>query len=87
MQPPMPQKRVNGGWPTEKMHGRPADKTCCPSAIWSPARSTELGNGAGTIVDNKVDDTVHKFLPGKLGDWVSDKVGNKVNNIVHEQGQ
>ena len=33
----------------------------------------------------KVDDTVHKFLPGKLGDWVSDKVGNKVNNIVQNK--
>ena len=43
---------------------------------------TELGNGAGTIVDKKVDDTVHKVLPGKLGDWVSKKVGNIVNNTV-----
>ena len=36
-------------------------------------------------MDKKVDDTVHKFLPGKLGDWVSDKVGNKVNNIVQNK--
>ncbi len=45
----------------------------------------ELGSSAGNIADNKVDDTVHKFLPGKLGDWVSDKVGNKVNNIVQNK--
>ena len=45
----------------------------------------ELGSSAGNIADNKVDDTVHKFLPGKLGDWVSDKVGSKVNNIVQNK--
>ena len=45
----------------------------------------ELGSSAGNIADNKVDDTVHKFLPGKLGDWVSDKVGNKANNIVQNK--
>ena len=45
----------------------------------------KLGASAGDIVDNKVSDTVHKFLPGKLGDWVSDKVGNKVNNIVQNK--
>ena len=42
-------------------------------------------DSAGNIADNKVDDTVHKFLPGKLGDWVSDKVGSKVNNIVQNK--
>ena len=50
-------------------------------------RSTSWAASAGNIADNKVADTVHKFLPGKLGDWVSDKVGDKVNNIVPEQGQ
>ena len=43
---------------------------------------TKLGASAGDIVDNKVSDTVHKFLPGKLGDWVSDKIGGKVNDAV-----
>ena len=79
------QKRVNGGWPTEKiMDGLQKDLLPGVTDLVSNQVS-KLGASAGDIADNKVDDTVHKFLPGKLGDWVSDKVGNKVNNIVQNK--
>lgn len=76
------QKRVNGGWPTEKiMDGLQADLLPGVTNLVSDQVS-KLGVSAGDIVDNKVSDTVHKFLPGKLGDWVSDKIGGKVNDAV-----
>lgn len=76
------QKRVNGGWPTEKiMDGLQKDLLPGVTDLVSDQVS-KLGASAGDIVDNKVSDTVHKFLPGKLGDWVSDKIGGKVNDAV-----
>lgn len=76
------QKRVNGGWPTEKiMDGLQADLLPGVTNLVSDQVS-KLGASAGDIADNKVSDTVHKFLPGKLGDWVSDKIGGKVNDAV-----
>jgi len=76
------QKRVNGGWPTEKiMDGLQKDLLPGVTDLVSNQVS-KLGASAGDIADNKVSDTVHKFLPGKLGDWVSDKIGGKVNDAV-----
>lgn len=76
------QKRVNGGWPTEKiMDGLQKDLLPGVTDLVSDQVS-KLGASAGDIADNKVSDTVHKFLPGKLGDWVSDKIGGKVNDAV-----
>lgn len=76
------QERVNGGWPTEKiMDGLQADLLPGVTDLVSN-QVNKLGASAGDIVDNKVSDTVHKFLPGKLGDWVSDKIGGKVNDAV-----
>lgn len=76
------QERVNGGWPTEKLlDGLQADLLPDVTDLISNQVS-KLGASAGDIVDNKVSDTVHKFLPGKLGDWVSDKIGGKVNDAV-----
>lgn len=76
------QERVNGGWPTEKLlDGLQADLLPDMTDLISNQVS-KLGASAGDIVDNKVSDTVHKFLPGKLGDWVSDKIGGKVNDAV-----
>lgn len=76
------QERVNGGWPTEKiMDGLQKDLLPGVTNLVSDQVS-KLGASAGDIVDNKVSDTVHKFLPGKLGDWVSDKIGGKVNDAV-----
>lgn len=76
------QKRVNGGWPTEKiMDGLQKDLLPDVTDLVSDQVS-KLGASAGDIADNKVSDTVHKFLPGKLGDWVSDKIGGKVNDAV-----
>lgn len=76
------QKRVNGGWPTEKiMDGLQKDLLLGVTNLVSDQVS-KLGASAGDIADNKVSDTVHKFLPGKLGDWVSDKIGGKVNDAV-----
>lgn len=76
------QKRVNGGWPTEKiMDGLQKDLLPGVTDLVSD-QVNKLGASAGNIVDNKVSDTVHKFLPGKLGDWVSDKIGGKVNDAV-----
>lgn len=76
------QERVNGGWPTEKiMDGLQKDLLPGVTDLVSD-QVNKLGVSAGDIVDNKVSDTVHKFLPGKLGDWVSDKIGGKVNDAV-----
>ena len=76
------QERVNGGWPTEKiMDGLQKDLLPGVTNLVSN-QVNKLGASAGDIVDNKVSDTVHKFLPGKLGDWVSDKIGGKVNDAV-----
>lgn len=76
------QERVNAGWPTEKiMDGLQKDLLPDVTDLVSNQVS-KLGASAGDIVDNKVSDTVHKFLPGKLGDWVSDKIGGKVNDAV-----
>ena len=76
------QERVNAGWPTEKiMDGLQKDLLPDVTDLVSDQVS-KLGASAGDIADNKVSDTVHKFLPGKLGDWVSDKIGGKVNDAV-----
>ena len=45
----------------------------------------ELGDGAADIADKKVDDTVHKVLPGKLGDWISGKLSNKATDAVKKK--
>ena len=76
------QKGVNAGWSNEKIMNRlQADLLPGVTDLVSNQVS-KLGASAGDIVDNKVSDTVHKFLPGKLGDWVSDKIGGKVNDAV-----
>lgn len=72
---------VSAGWDDQKVLDR-MQANLLPISDMVSNKITELGNGAGTIVDKKVDDTVHKVLPGKLGDWVSKKVGNIVNNTV-----
>lgn len=77
-------KRVSQGWSDQKVLDR-LQANLLPISGLVANKIDELGSSAGNIADNKVDDTVHKFLPGKLGDWVSDKVGNKVNNIVQNK--
>ena len=74
-------KGVSQGWSDQKVLDR-LQANLLPISGLVANKIDELGSSAGNIADNKVDDTVHKFLPGKLGDWVSDKVGSKVNNIV-----
>lgn len=75
---------VSAGWDDQKVLDR-MQANLLPISGLVANKIDELGSSAGNIADNKVDDTVHKFLPGKLGDWVSDKVGNKVNNIVQNK--
>ena len=75
---------VSQGWSDQKVLDR-LQANLLPISGLVANKIDELGSSAGNIADNKVDDTVHKFLPGKLGDWVSDKVGNKVNNIVQNK--
>ena len=70
-------KGVSQGWSDQKVLDR-LQANLLPISGLVANKIDELGSSAGNIADNKVDDTVHKFLPGKLGDWVSDKVGNKV---------
>lgn len=77
-------KGVSQGWPDQKVLDR-LQANLLPISGLVANKIDELGSSAGNIADNKVDDTVHKFLPGKLGDWVSDKVGSKVNNIVQNK--
>lgn len=75
---------VSRGWSDQKVLDR-LQANLLPISGLVADKIDELGGSAGNIADNKVDDTVHKFLPGKLGDWVSDKVGSKVNNIVQNK--
>ena len=77
-------KGVSQGWSDQKVLDR-LQANLLPISGLVANKINELGSSAGNIADNKVDDTVHKFLPGKLGDWVSDKVGSKVNNIVQNK--
>lgn len=77
-------KGVSQGWSDQKVLDR-LQANLLPISGLVANKIDELGSSAGNIADNKVDDTVHKFLPGKLGDWVSDKVGNKGNNIVQNK--
>ena len=77
-------KGVSQGWSDQKVLDR-LQANLLPISGLVANKIDELGSSAGNIADNKVDDTVHKFLPGKLGDWVSDNVGNKVNNIVQNK--
>ena len=77
-------KGVSQGWSDQKVLDR-LQANLLPISGLVANKIDELGSSAGNIADNKVDDTVHKFLPGKLGDWVSDKVGSKVNNIVQNK--
>lgn len=77
------------GWSNEKILSN-IRTDLSPVSSLVAKKISELGAGAGDIVDDKVDDTVHKFLPGKLGDWLSDKLGGlaqgKVNNAVDKAG-
>lgn len=76
------QKGVNAGWSNEKIMNRLQADLLPDVTDLISNQVNKLGASAGDIVDNKVSDTVHKFLPGKLGDWVSDKIGSKVNDAV-----
>lgn len=76
------QKGVNAGWSNEKIMNRLQADLLSDVTDLISNQVNKLGVSAGDIVDNKVSDTVHKFLPGKLGDWVSDKIGGKVNDAV-----
>lgn len=76
------QKGVNAGWSNEKIMNRLQADLLPDVTDLISNQVNKLGASAGDIVDNKVSDTVHKFLPGKLGDWVSDKIGGKVNEAV-----
>ena len=76
------QKGVNAGWSNEKIMNRLQADLLPDVTDLVSNQVSKLGASAGDIVDNKVSDTVHKFLPGKLGDWVSDKIGGKVNDAV-----
>lgn len=76
------QKGVNAGWSNEKIMNRLQADLLPDVTDLISNQVNKLGASAGDIVDNKVSDTVHKFLPGKLGNWVSDKIGGKVNDAV-----
>lgn len=75
-------KGVSQGWSDQKVLDRLQANLLPDVTDLISNQVNKLGASAGDIVDNKVSDTVHKFLPGKLGDWVSDKIGGKVNDAV-----
>ena len=75
-------KGVSQGWSDQKVLDRLQADLLPDVTDLISNQVNKLGASAGDIVDNKVSDTVHKFLPGKLGDWVSDKIGSKVNDAV-----
>lgn len=75
---------VNSGWSNDKILSN-LYKDLQPINGLISDTITDLGSDAGDIVDNKVDDTVHKFLPGRLGDWVSDKIGDFTKDLVNKE--
>ena len=75
---------VNSGWSNDKILSN-LYKDLQPINGLISDTITNLGSDAGDIVDNKVDDTVHKFLPGRLGDWVSDKIGDFAKDLVNKE--
>ena len=75
---------VNSGWSNDKILSN-LYKDLQPINGLISDTITDLGSDADDIVDNKVDDTVHKFLPGRLGDWVSDKFGDFAKDLVNKE--
>ena len=75
---------VNKGWSNDKILANLNTDLSSVNELVANA-VTKLGSSAGDIVDNKVSDTVHKFLPGLLGDWVGDKVGGLASNVVNKE--
>ena len=74
---------VNRGWSNQKILNR-LQKDLLPISDLVANKVNDLGESAGVIADKTVDDTVHKYLPGSLGDWVSDKVGDWVDGLVQD---
>lgn len=77
---------INKGWSDEKvLLGMRRDLLPITDLISSQV--SKLGDSAEQIANKKVEDTVHKFLPGKLGDWVSNKINEKVSPTVQNEVQ
>ena len=77
---------INKGWSDEKvLLGMRRDLLPITDLISSQVN--KLGDSAEQIANKKVEDTVHKFLPGKLGDWVSNKINDVVSPTVQNEVQ
>ena len=77
---------INKGWSDEKvLLGMRRDLLPITDLISSQV--SKLGDSAEQIANKKVEDTVHKFLPGMLGDWVSNKINDVVSPTVQNEVQ
>ena len=61
-------KGVSQGWSDQKVLDR-LQANLLPISGLVANKIDELGSSAGNIADNKVDDTVHKFLPVFIHKW------------------
>ncbi len=75
------------GWSDQKIMDRLQADLLPDITVLVSDRVNKLGDSAEQIANKKVEDTVHKFLPGKLGDWVSNKINEKVSPTVQNEVQ
>lgn len=75
---------ISRGWPDERVLTN-LRTDVMPVTELVANKISELGGVASDIADKKVNDTVKKYLPGKLGDWVSDKLGGYIKGQVQNE--
>lgn len=75
---------ISRGWPDERVL-TDLRTDVMPVTELVANKISELGGVASDIADKKVNDTVKKYLPGKLGDWVSDKLGGYIKGQVQNE--
>lgn len=75
---------ISRGWPDKRVLTN-LRTDVMPVTELVANKISELGGVASDIADKKVNDTVKKYLPGKLGDWVSDKLGGYIKGQVQNE--
>lgn len=80
-------KGAEKGWSDQKIMDRLQADLLPDITDLISDRVGKLGDSAEQIANKKVEDTVHKFLPGMLGDWVSKKINKVVSPTVQNEVQ
>lgn len=80
-------KGAEKGWSDQKIMDRLQADLLPDITDLVSDRVNKLGDSAEQIANKKVEDTVHKFLPGILGNWVSKKINKVVSPTVQNEVQ